>query len=222
MLGNEPRHASGLRTSDTGQPLETDHPETTHLTATRSCEACAAFTRVAARTLAPSPICDALHRRLQPFRHLHDCSGCFRLERSPGGACTHWKAPPSHGARKQRTFATVSQTPVVAAADVEEAVARHWPRGHPARHKSKTVTWRVAFAAFQAGRPIRRNPRYRPALKLQIQSRPFPFWSPTGLSNCGHFLCGLNCDGDGVERAKSARKLQLENAHPEDYCSRWR
>ena len=25
----------------------------------------------------------------------------------PGGACTHWKAPPSHGARKQRSFATV-------------------------------------------------------------------------------------------------------------------
>ncbi len=56
--------------------------------------------QVAARTFAPSPICDQLHRRLQPFRHLHDCSGCFRLERSPGGICTHWKAPPSHGARK--------------------------------------------------------------------------------------------------------------------------
>ena len=55
--------------------------------------------QVAARTFAPSPICDQLHRRLQPFRHLHDCSGCFRLERSPGGICTHWKAPPSHGAR---------------------------------------------------------------------------------------------------------------------------
>ena len=68
-------------------------------------EACSAFTHVAARTLAPSPICDQLHRRLQPFRHLHDCSGCFRLERSPGGARTHWKAPPSHGAHVDRTFA---------------------------------------------------------------------------------------------------------------------
>ena len=29
-----------------------------------------------------SPICDLLHRRLQPFRYLHDCSGCFRLQRS--------------------------------------------------------------------------------------------------------------------------------------------
>src|SRR5207344_527300 len=66
--------------------------------------ACSAFTRVAARTLAPSPICDQLHRRLQPFRHLHDCSGCFRLERSPGGTCTHWKAPPCHGAHPKRSI----------------------------------------------------------------------------------------------------------------------
>ena len=61
-------------------------------------EACSAFTRVAACTLARSPIRDPLYRRLQPFRHLHDCSGCFRLERLPGGPCTHWKAPPFHGA----------------------------------------------------------------------------------------------------------------------------
>ena len=96
QAGSEPRIPD--------KPLETYHPETTHLTATRSCEACAAFTRVAARTLAPSPIRDLLHRRLQPFRHLHDCSGCFRLERSPGGTCTHWKAPPSHGAHVRRTL----------------------------------------------------------------------------------------------------------------------
>ena len=29
-------------------------------------------------------------RTLQTFRHLHACSGCFRLERLPG-ACTRWK-----------------------------------------------------------------------------------------------------------------------------------
>src|SRR5271157_3975017 len=86
------------------KPLETYHPETTHLTATRSCEACSAFTRVAARTLARSPIRDLLHRRLQPFCYLHDCSGCFRLERLPGGACTRWKAPPSHGAHVNRSL----------------------------------------------------------------------------------------------------------------------
>jgi hypothetical protein len=44
-------------------------------------------------------------RRLQTFRHLHACPGCFRLERLPGGAYTHWKAPPCHGARGLRTFA---------------------------------------------------------------------------------------------------------------------
>ena len=67
------------------------------------CRSPGALTRVAARTLAQSPICDRLHRGLQPFRHLHDCSGCFRLERLPGGACTHWNAPPSHGAHVERT-----------------------------------------------------------------------------------------------------------------------
>src|SRR3982074_1206294 len=34
------------------------------------------------------------NRRLQPLRYLHDCSDCFRLERLPGGGCTHWKARP--------------------------------------------------------------------------------------------------------------------------------
>src|SRR4249920_3315675 len=48
---------------------------------------------------------DPLIRRLQPLRFLHSCSGCFRLERLPGGTCTHWKAPPFHGARQQQTHA---------------------------------------------------------------------------------------------------------------------
>jgi hypothetical protein len=48
---------------------------------------------------------DPLIRRLQPLRYLHDCSGCFRLERLPGGPCTPWKAPPFHGARQQQTHA---------------------------------------------------------------------------------------------------------------------
>src|SRR5271165_6348681 len=65
-------------------------------------EACSAFTRVAACTLARPPIRDPLYRRLQPFRCLHDCSGCFRLERLPGGPFTHWKAPPFHGAHPKR------------------------------------------------------------------------------------------------------------------------
>ena len=48
------------------------------------CRSPGALTRVAARTLALSPIRDPLHRRLQPFCYLHDCSGCFRLERLAG------------------------------------------------------------------------------------------------------------------------------------------
>src|ERR1700739_232099 len=47
--------------------------------------ACSAFTRVAACTLAPSPILTA-NRRLQPFRYLHDCSDCCRLEPITGWA----------------------------------------------------------------------------------------------------------------------------------------
>src|SRR5258705_6809814 len=54
-------------------------------------EDCSAFTRVAACTLALSPICDTLIEGFSHFVNLHDCSDCFRLERLPGGACTHWK-----------------------------------------------------------------------------------------------------------------------------------
>jgi len=34
-----------------------------------------------------------------------NCSDCFRLERLPDGICTHWKAPPLHGAHPKRTSA---------------------------------------------------------------------------------------------------------------------
>jgi len=39
-------------------------------------------------------------RRLQAFRYLHTCSGCYWLEQWPGGTYTHKKAPPLHGARR--------------------------------------------------------------------------------------------------------------------------
>src|SRR6516165_2690568 len=45
-------------------------------------------------------------RRLQTFRHLHACSGCFRLERSPGGTCTRWKS----AALSRRTWKPDSRT----------------------------------------------------------------------------------------------------------------
>src|SRR5258708_37664241 len=40
----------------------------------------------------------------QPLRHHHSCSGCYRLERSSGGTCPHWKAPRYHGAHPLRTL----------------------------------------------------------------------------------------------------------------------
>ena len=67
--------------------------------------ACSAFTRVAACTLALSPIRDTL---IEGFSHFVTsmtapiASGWSGL---PGGACTHWKAPPLHGARHKRSLA---------------------------------------------------------------------------------------------------------------------
>jgi len=52
-----------------------------------------------------------LTRRPQTFRHFHACSRYFRLERLPGGACTHWKAPPFHGAHPSATYAAVNSSP---------------------------------------------------------------------------------------------------------------
>src|ERR1700746_315861 len=56
------------------------------------CQSPGALTPVAACTLARSPYVVTALRRLQTLRRLHVCSGRFRLERSPGGACTHWKS----------------------------------------------------------------------------------------------------------------------------------
>src|SRR5690348_18152899 len=65
--------------------------------------ACSAFTRVAACTLARSPIVTA-NRRLQPFRYLHDCCDCFRLERIAEWASNPLESDSFHGARRERPF----------------------------------------------------------------------------------------------------------------------
>jgi hypothetical protein len=50
----------------------------------------------------PSHQGDPLHRRLQPFRRLHDRSDCYRLERKlPGGSVPHWEIAPLLGARRR-------------------------------------------------------------------------------------------------------------------------
>ncbi len=68
---------------------------------------------------------DTLYRRLQPFRHPHDCSGCFRLERSPGGTCTHWKSA-----------ALPRRTPIgdIGAATASRSVVAHYTAGNADRN----------------------------------------------------------------------------------------
>ncbi|MDB5923930.1 MAG: hypothetical protein JWN13_2866, partial [Betaproteobacteria bacterium] len=74
-------------------------------------EACSAFTRVTACTLALSPY--FVTRLTEGFNHFVAsivapvASGWSGL---PGGACTHWKAPPYHGARQERTSAMAPHT----------------------------------------------------------------------------------------------------------------
>src|SRR6266478_4000469 len=96
-----------------GRILRSAHPAVSAFPERVVGSACASsFSRLTQRSLALRPAHSRCHlfvarftRRLQPFRHLHDCSGCFRLERLPGGPCTHWKAPPFHGAHPFATFA---------------------------------------------------------------------------------------------------------------------
>src|SRR5271169_3467403 len=61
-------------------------------------EACSAFTRVAACTLARSPIRDPLSEGFRHFVSSMPAPVASGWSESPGGACTHWKAPPYHGA----------------------------------------------------------------------------------------------------------------------------
>src|SRR6266850_1799009 len=77
------------------------------------CQSPGALTCVAACTLARSPYVVTAIRRLQTLRLLHACSGRFRLERSPGGACTRWKS----AALSRRTW-----NPDIDATDIAVAV----------------------------------------------------------------------------------------------------
>ena len=67
-------------------------------------EACSAFTRVAACTLARSPIRDPLPEGFRHFVASMPAPVASGWSELPGGACTHWKAPPCHGAHPKLTF----------------------------------------------------------------------------------------------------------------------
>src|SRR5229473_979232 len=82
-----------------GVLLAQTHPSVPAFPETTIGSACTSFfSRIARRSLSLRPAHSREHqsvsaiRRLQTFRLLHACSGCFRLERSPGGTCTHGKS----------------------------------------------------------------------------------------------------------------------------------
>ena len=66
-------------------------------------EACSAFTRVTACKFALSPIRDTLIEGFSHFVTSIAAPVASGWSVSPGGACTHWKAPAFHGARVERT-----------------------------------------------------------------------------------------------------------------------
>src|SRR6516165_2577836 len=67
-------------------------------------EACSALTRVAACTLALSPIRDTLIEGSSHFVTSMTAPIASGGSESPGGACTHWKAPSCHGAHLFQTL----------------------------------------------------------------------------------------------------------------------
>src|SRR5215470_11645599 len=67
-------------------------------------EACSAFTRVTACTLALSPIRDTHSEGFSYFVTSIAAPVASGWSGLPGGPYTHWKAPPCHGARQQQTL----------------------------------------------------------------------------------------------------------------------
>ena len=76
-------------------------------------EACSAFTRIAACTLALSPNRDTLIEGFSHFVTSMTAPIASGWSESPGGACTHWKAPPCHGAPPYPPFASVGVAPAL-------------------------------------------------------------------------------------------------------------
>src|SRR5882757_7544065 len=68
------------------------------------CQSPGALTRVAACTLARSPIRDPLSEGFRHFVASMPAPVASGWSESPGGPRTHWKAPPFHGARRYRPF----------------------------------------------------------------------------------------------------------------------
>src|ERR1700730_16606903 len=73
------------------------------------CQSPGALTRVAACTLARSPLRDPLSEGFRHFVGSMPSAGASGWSESPGGPRTHWKAPPCHGAPPLQTFAPLKR-----------------------------------------------------------------------------------------------------------------
>jgi hypothetical protein len=128
------RATSGSR----AQTLDTDFnnrgstnaPDTTLLTLPSSYKACSAFARVAACTRARSPIRDPLSEGFSHFVTSMTAPIASGRSGCRGGACTHWKAPPYHGAHPDRTladgFKTAACASCMAASRSRSPAATSW------------------------------------------------------------------------------------------------
>src|SRR5271154_3847304 len=92
-------------------------------------EACSAFTRVTACTLALSPIRDTLPEGFSHFVTSMTAPVASGWSDLPGGIYTHWKAPPFHGARQGPTQLDARQTrPPIFLALHRESAHAPWRR----------------------------------------------------------------------------------------------
>src|SRR5256885_15761631 len=73
------------------------------------CQSPGALTRVAACTLALSPIRDTLIEGFSHFVTSMTAPIASGWSESPGGPCTHWKAPPCHGAPPSLSFSVTGK-----------------------------------------------------------------------------------------------------------------
>ena len=115
-------------------------------------EACSAFTRVVACTLARSPIRDPLSEGFRHFVASMPAPVASGGSEAPGGACTHWKPPPCHGAPHcghslnpsrgvwrggKLSFAPRPRVPEVCRADLGDATASRGVRRPPSATRGR-------------------------------------------------------------------------------------
>ena len=111
-----------------GRRRRSSHPAVTAFPDNVVGSACtSSFSRPARRSLALRPAHSRGHLYVtsytEGFSHFVTSmtARLLRLERLPGGACTHWKAPPCHGAHVKRSLATAT---VAGAGDDQTGVYR--------------------------------------------------------------------------------------------------